>query len=119
MGSILGLVSGNVSGIGWKKMELAGVRPYFSVGAFAEDASTRSELARIAALRAAETGLVNEDCHITLIGDHENDIQAAKANAFRSVAVATGFSPISDLALLHPDVLVTNLTELNPALVGW
>ena len=114
---VLGLVTGNVSGIGWKKMELAGLRQYFSVGAFAQDASTRAGVARIAASRAADCGLVNEECKITLIGDHQNDIHAAKANGFRSVAVATGFSPMAELALQEPDVLVNDLAEFDAAVL--
>ena len=40
-GAMLGLVTGNLSAIGWRKVELAGLRSYFSVGAFAGDGRTR------------------------------------------------------------------------------
>src|SRR5271163_4437654 len=35
-GVVTGLVTGNLSRIGWRKMERAGLKPYFRFGAFAE-----------------------------------------------------------------------------------
>lgn len=116
-GCVMGVVTGNISGIGWKKLELAGLRDFFSVGAFAEDADTRAGVAEIAVARALTAGLVDERCQIALIGDHQNDIAAAKANGYRSVSVATGFSTAAELALLQPDVLVRDLTELDAAML--
>jgi phosphoglycolate phosphatase-like HAD superfamily hydrolase len=112
-GAPLGLVSGNLSAIGWKKLELAGIRSFFSVAAFAEDGHTRAELARIAAARACEAGTINATTCISLIGDHANDIAAAKANGFRSIAVASGVTPYEELAALQPDIVVRHLEELN------
>lgn len=111
-GAVLGLVTGNLAQIGWKKVELAGLRSYFSVGAFAEDGTTRARLACIAAQRARKLGLLERDCRITLIGDHANDVAAAKANGFQSVAVATGLMPREELAATEPDRLVRTLSEL-------
>ncbi len=112
-GAVLGLVTGNFSQIGWRKMELAGLRPYFAVGAFAEDGSTRARLARIAAQRARKQALVTTQSRVTLIGDHMNDVAAAKANGFQSVAVATGVTPLEELRASQPDYLVQNLNELK------
>jgi phosphoglycolate phosphatase-like HAD superfamily hydrolase len=113
--AVLGLVTGNLSEIGWKKVELAGLRDYFSVGAFSEDGHTRAELARIAAERARTYCEEIQRCLITLIGDHANDIEAAKANGFRSVAVATGVSSADELEKFSPDILVRDLRELTVA----
>ncbi len=112
-GAALGLVSGNLSRIGWKKVELAGLGGYFSIAAFAEDGHTRARLARIAAQRAKRERLVTTNCRTTLIGDHTNDVQAAKANGFQSVAVATGVTPLEQLRAAEPDYLVRDLTELK------
>ena len=114
-GAVLGLVTGNLSAIGWRKMELAGLRDYFSVGAFAEDGHTRAGLARVAAKRAAERFGVQRKARISLIGDHANDILAAKANRFQAIAVATGMMPLDELAVFKPDILVRSLGELDPA----
>ena len=111
-GGALGLVTGNLSRIGWKKLELAGLRNFFSVGAFAEDGTTRARLARVAVQRARKEGLVTRDCRITLIGDHMNDVQAARANGYVSVAVATGLTSIDDLRQARPDYVVRDLRDL-------
>lgn len=112
-GFVLGVVSGNLSEIGWKKLELAGIREYFSTAAFAEDGTTRARLARIAASRARREGLVRQRSKVSLIGDHVNDVEAAKANRFQSVGVATGLMPYEELKKANPDILVRSVTELN------
>ncbi|MBV9083792.1 MAG: haloacid dehalogenase-like hydrolase [Acidobacteriaceae bacterium] len=112
-GAIMGVVTGNLSRIGWKKLELAGLRDYFALGAFAEDAASRTRLARIAAQRARKAGLIRKSSCISLIGDHMKDVEAAKANGFQAVAVATGVTPYDELAAAHPDILVRDLTELH------
>jgi phosphoglycolate phosphatase-like HAD superfamily hydrolase len=112
-GAVLGLVTGNLSQIGWKKVELAGLRAYFSIGAFAEDGTTRTRLAQVAARRAVKQGLIGKNCRISLIGDHVNDVEAAKRNGFRAVAVATGVTSLEELRASQPDILVSNLTELD------
>jgi len=112
-GAVLGLVTGNLSRIARRKMELAGLRDYFSIGAFAEDADTRTELARVAAGRARESGLVSDKCRTSLIGDHPNDVRAAKANGFQAIAVATGLISRDELAAAGPDILVATLEELD------
>lgn len=112
-GAVLGLVTGNLSRIARRKMELAGIAEYFSVGAFAEDAATRSELAQVAAQRALQRGLIAPIFRTSLIGDHPNDITAAKANAFQSIAVATGLISVEDLQAAGPDILLRSLEELD------
>ena len=109
----LGVVTGNLSSIGWKKLELSGLRQYFSVGAFAEDGATRARLGQLAAQRARKAGLVAKGAHISLIGDHSNDVRAAKANGFQAIGVATGFMPYEELEQETPDILIRDLTELD------
>jgi phosphoglycolate phosphatase-like HAD superfamily hydrolase len=43
-------------------------------------------------------------------------VQAAKANGFQSVAVATGMSSVEELASVSPDLLLGDLTQADPAL---
>jgi phosphoglycolate phosphatase-like HAD superfamily hydrolase len=112
-GAVLGLVTGNLSRIGWRKMELAGLREFFSVGAFSEDGATRAQLVRHAVERARASLLAAPDCRVSHIGDHRNDIEAAKANGFQAVAVATGVMSSDDLRPFQPDILVENLAELD------
>lgn len=116
-GAALGLVTGNLSAIGWMKVDSAGLRPYFSFGAFAEDGSTRARLAQVAAGRAVKHKLAAKKSRVTLIGDHLNDIAAAKANGFQSIGVATGVLPLNELREAQPDFLVHTLAELDPEVV--
>jgi phosphoglycolate phosphatase len=108
-----GLVTGNLTRIGWKKMEQAGLRPYLRFGAFAELASDRAGLVRIAIREARRQGWIDRQSPIALIGDHPNDIRAARENGVRSIAVATGVVGAEELALHSPDVLVPDMRSLS------
>lgn len=105
----LALVTGNLTRIGWKKLECAGLKDYFAFGAFSEMAKTRAGLAKIAIKTARERGLIGRDAPIALIGDAPSDIIAAKANRIRSISVATGISKREDLEPHGPDVLIDDL----------
>ncbi|MBI4905921.1 MAG: HAD family hydrolase [Acidobacteria bacterium] len=107
------LVSGNLSRIGWKKMALAGLKRYFRAGSFAERAQTRAELAAQAIRNAKARGWISLKTRISLIGDHPNDVNAAKLNGIRSIAVATGLSPYEELSAMNPDILLDNLCNLR------
>jgi phosphoglycolate phosphatase-like HAD superfamily hydrolase len=48
-----------------------------------------------------------------LIGDHPNDIRAARANGVRAIAVATGLVSADDLARHAPDMLVPDMRSLS------
>jgi phosphoglycolate phosphatase len=108
-----GLVTGNLTRIAWKKMESAGLKRYLKFGAFAELARDRAGLVRIAVKQARKEGWIGAGSPIVLIGDHPNDILAAKANRVRSIAVATGVVGAEELAGHSPDVLVPDLRSLT------
>lgn len=110
---VTGLVTGNLTRIGWKKMERAGLRRYLRFGAFAELAHDRAGLIRIAIRQARREGWINASSMIAHVGDHPNDIRAARANRVRSIAVATGMISQEELAGHSPDVLVPDLRSLS------
>jgi phosphoglycolate phosphatase len=112
-GIATGLVTGNLTRIGWKKMERAGLRHYLQFGAFAELAADRAGLVRIAIREARKRKWIDRNSPIALIGDHPNDINAARANSVRSIAVATGLIGVEELARHSPDVLVPDLRSLS------
>src|ERR1700722_11058267 len=112
-GVATGLVTGNLTRIGWKKMERAGLRQYLRFGAFAELARDRDSLVRIAVRHAKKEGWIDAASPISLIGDHPNDIQAAKANGVRSIAVGTGLVGEEELVRHSPDVLVPDMRALS------
>jgi phosphoglycolate phosphatase-like HAD superfamily hydrolase len=111
-GAVIGLVTGNLSRIGWKKMERAGLRPYFRFGAFAELAKDRAGLVRVAIRLARRHRWIGRESRISLIGDHPNDVRAAHANGIRAIAVATGLVSMEELRSHAPDVILPDLRSL-------
>ncbi|MBM3735410.1 MAG: HAD family hydrolase [Acidobacteria bacterium] len=107
------LVTGNLSRIGWRKMERAGLRRHFRFGAFAEQAHERAGLVHLALRQAARAGWTGPATPVWLVGDHPNDVYAAKSNGVRSVAVATGVAPAEELRRAQPDLLVDTLSSLT------
>lgn len=116
-GTVLALVTGNLTRIGWRKLERAGLRHYFQFGAFGEMAPTRGGLARLAIEQARRAGLVDETSPISLIGDATQDVVAARENGIRAIAVRTGITPSEDLEASAPDVLIDDLTHLTPRII--
>jgi phosphoglycolate phosphatase len=111
-GVVIGLVTGNLSRIGWRKMERAGLRPYFRFGAFAEMARDRAGLVRIAIRRARQERWIARDSNISLIGDHPNDVLAAQANGIRAIAVGTGIVSLDELQSYSPNIAIPDLRSL-------
>lgn len=105
----VGLVTGNLTRIAWKKMRRAGIDRFFRFGAFAEMADTRAGLVAIAIREARSSGWIYENCRISLVGDHPNDVEAAKLNGIRSIAVATGLCAKDELSSCRPDLLLPDL----------
>jgi phosphoglycolate phosphatase-like HAD superfamily hydrolase len=106
LGYPMGLVTGNLSRIGWAKVESAGLQQFFSFGAFAEMGLTRTELMRLAVDQVGGEGK-----QVTHVGDAPSDVEAARANGFRMVAVATGLTPASELERLGADVVLSDLSR--------
>lgn len=108
-----GLVTGNLTNIGWTKMERAGLKRYLRYGAFAELAKDRAGLVRIAIREARRQGWITARSPISLLGDHPNDIRAAKANGIRSIAVGTGVIGVDELRKHSPDILTPDMRALD------
>jgi phosphoglycolate phosphatase len=112
-GVLLGLVTGNLTAIAWKKTGQAGLAKFFRFGAFSDMGHTRTHLVRLAHARARREGWIHRDTPVSFIGDHPNDIEAAKRNRVRSIAVATGMVSARDLAAHRPDVLLPTMRSLT------
>jgi len=109
----LALVTGNLTRIGWRKMESCGLKGFFCFGAFAEMARDRTGLARLAIRHARRQGWIERNATISLVGDAPSDILAAKANRARAIAVHTGISTREELLAHQPQVLVANLRAVR------
>jgi phosphoglycolate phosphatase-like HAD superfamily hydrolase len=116
-GMLLGLVTGNLMRIGWRKLDRAGLRGYFRYGAFAGMATTRSGLVKIAIREARSQEWIVRGAPVSLIGDAPQDIEAARANGIRAISVQTGITPVADLVAMRPDVLLRDLRDLRLRMV--
>ncbi len=110
---VMGLVTGNLTRIGWKKVERAGLREYFRFGAFGEMASSRAGLAKFAISHARSQGWAARGTPVSLIGDAPADIIAAHKSGARAIAVATGVTPAAQLREYEPDLLLEDLRALR------
>ena len=110
-------MTGNLTRIGWRKLERAGLRAYFRFGAFGEMAANRAGLARLAIREARTRGWIARGAAVSLIGDAPQDIQAARANRIRAISVKTGITPAGELEVLQPDLLLRDLRELRLRMV--
>jgi phosphoglycolate phosphatase-like HAD superfamily hydrolase len=108
-----GLVTGKLTAIGWKKMDSAGLRPYLGFGAFAEMGDTRADLVRIALTIARDRGWIAPRTRVSLVGDHPNDVEAARQNGIQSIAVCTGVVGRKELEACQPNLLFENLTGVT------
>ena len=95
------LLTGNTRGGARAKLTHYDLFRYFPDGAFAEDASDRSEIAGRALELARRAGPVLDHA-VFVIGDTPHDIQCANAIGARTVAVATGGYSLDELESHHP-----------------
>lgn len=112
---ILGLLTGNFPETGRLKIASAGLDPdLFEVGAWGCDGPTRRHLPPVAMTRYAELRgePVEPDC-VVVIGDTRHDIDCARANGCRSLAVATGMFTLEELAEHEPDHLLADLSAVE------
>jgi len=117
-GILLGLVTGNLTRIGWRKLQRAGLRPYFRFGAFGEMANRRANLVRLALRQARAHGWIAPGAPISLVGDAPSDILAAQENSIRAIAVLTGISSRAELEACAPDFLLEDLRSLKLEMVN-
>ena len=116
-GAVLGIVSGNLERIGWKKLDRAGLDHYFRFGVFADEALTRTELVALALRHAAGRGWFNGAGRAVLVGDTPNDVEAGRANGIETIAVATGLSTMEELRASGASLCAADLTD--PAVTDW
>jgi phosphoglycolate phosphatase len=116
-GILLGVVTGNLTRIGWRKLARAGLRGYFRFGSFGEMAATRTSLAKLAIRHAQRELWIRTGTPISLVGDSPADVAAAHGSGACAIAVATGLTPAEQLAATAPDFLLRSLRELRLRMV--
>ncbi len=116
-GAMLGLVTGNLTNIGWKKLDRAGLAGYFPFGAFGEMAPTRIKLARLAVRHAEHRGWNHGRSNGVLIGDTPTDVEAGRAHGLSTIAVATGLCSLEELRASGPTLCAPDLA--HPSVGAW
>lgn len=116
----MGIVTGNYEHTGILKVAKAGFTPdVFRFNGWADDGEHRRDLPRVAMDRhALERGLRLAAARVTVIGDTPHDIDCARHNGCRSIAVATGIHRESELAEHKPDLLLRDLGDWQSVL-SW
>jgi phosphoglycolate phosphatase len=112
-GAALGVATGNLEVIGWLKVEIAGLRNWFTFGGFSDLYPARVDMIANAALEARR--IAGPHATVCIVGDTPFDIHAAQANSLPTIAVATGNYSFDDLFKLNPEVCATSLEALLQA----
>jgi phosphoglycolate phosphatase len=109
-GAALGVATGNLESIGWLKVEVAGLRNWFTFGGFSDRFIVRADM--IAHVGALARAIVGADASVCVVGDTPADVSAAQANLLRVIAVATGRYSFDELLKCNPDACATTLEIL-------
>ncbi len=109
-GAALGVATGNLESIGWLKIEVAGLREWFTFGGFSDRFVERADMIGHAA--ALARAIVGAGASVCVVGDTPADISAARANSLPVIAVATGRYSFDELLRCDPDACATTLEAL-------
>jgi phosphoglycolate phosphatase-like HAD superfamily hydrolase len=109
-GAALGVGTGNLESIGWLKLEVSGVRHWFTFGGFSDRFRVRADMIAHAAAQAR--AIAGAGATVCVVGDTPFDISAAKAHSLPTIAVATGHYSFDQLIEHKPEVCVSTLADL-------
>ena len=113
----LGLLTGNIERGARLKLGPFDLNRFFPFGGFASDHPERAEIARIAREKAeAATGIAFAAERVVVVGDTELDVACARAQGFRAIAVASGWTPRERLVESAPDALFDDLGDVPAVL---
>lgn len=109
---VLGIVSGNLERAAWLKLEAAGLRPFFTRGAFGSDGRRRADLVGLALQRFTTTdgGRFGAE-EVWVIGDTPDDVAGGRAHGTRTLAVATGSFTRTQLMACNPETLLDDFAD--------
>ena len=114
-----GLLTGNLREGARIKLEPFDLNRYFADGGFGSDAPDRRTVARVARDRMEKLhGLEFPADRVVVVGDTDQDIDCARANGFRVLAVATGWCSRESLERAAPDTLLDDLADPIRSLAG-
>lgn len=109
----IGLGTGNIEPAAKLKLERGGLWRHFAFGGYGSDAAARATVLATAHARGERwLGACVRPGEVLVIGDSVRDVEAARANGFRSLGTATGRTSVDSLreagaTLVVPDLLAT------------
>ena len=109
----LGLATGNFKRACLLKLAFFKLDAHLHDGGFGEDAEDRGEMVAHAIQRISNGTAPTQ---IWVIGDTPRDVEAARVNGARSLAVATGTSSVDDLLSAGADVALEDLSDTEAVL---
>jgi phosphoglycolate phosphatase len=107
----LGVLTGNLSVVAEEKLRLTGTRAYFAETFYSDDYFERDELAKDAIQTCVGKYRLCSNESVIIVGDTPRDVDAAKFNGAKVIAVASGFFSEGELAAAGADVV---FHDLNP-----
>ena len=110
---VVGLLTGNIEAGARIKLEPTGLWPFFRVAAYGGDHADRLRLPAIACERARALGHEFTFDRVTIIGDTPLDVACARGCGAVAVAVATGQHRVDELAAHRPDILFSDLADVE------
>jgi len=111
-GHALALVTGTLVRSAQAIMQRADLARYFPACACGEEGQERIDLVRLAISRAsAFYAWSPRPGETTAVGDAPRDIEAGRAAGARTVAVATGYFRVEELAAYGPDAVLPDLSD--------
>ena len=110
----LGIVSGNLERTAWLKLAAAGLDDSFSGGAFGSDGRERRALVALAMARLGVASPPSQHS-VWVIGDTPADVDSARANGVRALAVATGMHDAPTLRACGADAVLHDLSDVTRA----
>ena len=115
-GAAIGVATGNLESIGWLKIEILGLRHWFTYGGFSDRYDSRADMIAHAAQHARSQR--GPQATVCIVGDTPADIAAAHANNLPAIAVATGNYSFDQLMKHAPEACATNFLALLDAPEG-
>ncbi len=113
----LGLETGNFREAAFIKLRRYGLDAFFEDGGFGGDCTERRQVVAAAiASCQGKSGRTYRPGDVFLVGDSPSDLEAGNANGVRTLAVATGFYSVEDLAKLNPSYVLPDLSDTEGVL---
>lgn len=110
----LGVLTGNAEGAARVKLDHFQLQEYFLFGGYGDHHSDRNDVAEMAMKSASSfLGSRFDTSKAWVIGDTSNDIRCARSVGAKVLAVATGGESSKELAKSSPDLLKSDLTDME------